>query len=182
MTILKKYNKVLILGYGRHGKDTVADILSAHGYKCTSSSFYAAKKFVFNSLKDICGYKTVEECFDDRHTKRELWYQLIKAYNLANPSRLASEMVTEDGYDVYVGLRDDVELQACKDVDLFDIIVWVDAIERLGFTEDISSCKVSADMCDVAITNNGTLEDLHVKVLRLFDLLLLTSGGDCGIV
>lgn len=165
-----KYPKVMVLGYGRHGKDTVGDILGDFGYNITSSSFFAANKFIFNSLKDVCGYKTVQECFDDRHNKRVLWYELIKAYNKHEPSRLAHEML-KDGFDVYVGLRDDVELQDVKDKGLYDLIVWVDATERLGgLIESEDSCKVTADMCDVVIENNGTLDDLRQKVIEIFEL------------
>ena len=164
-----KYPKVMILGYGRHGKDTVGEILGDFGYNITSSSFYAANKFIYTSLKDVCGYSSVQECFDDRHNKRTLWYELIKAYNKETPSRLAHEML-KDGFDVYVGLRDDVELQDVKDKGLYDLIVWVDATERLGFTESSDSCKVTAEMCDVVITNNGTLGELRNKVIELFEL------------
>lgn len=158
---------LLIIGLGRHGKDTLAELLSEYyGYKFTSSSMFAAKKFIFDELKDKYKYSTFEDCYNDRHNHREEWYNLIKNYNLEDPSRLAREMI-EEGYNIYVGMRDDIELETCRKEGLFDIIVWVDATVRLGITEDLSSCKVTSEMADCVIYNNRTFEDFKYSV-KLF--------------
>lgn len=159
-----KTKKWLLIGLGRHGKDTAAEYLrDKHNYIFTSSSMYAAEKFVYNSLKDVLGYGSFEQCYEDRHNWRELWYQLIKAYNSKQGSRIASEMIA-DGYDMYVGMRDDGELTQCKKECLFDIIVWIDAEERLGVTESKESCKVTKEDAHVIIYNNTTLEDLYSQL------------------
>jgi len=163
-----KSKKWLIIGLGRHGKDTAAEYLrDKHGYNFTS--MYAAQKFIYNSLKDVLDYQSFDECYEDRHNWRELWYQLIKAYNHEQGSRIASEMIT-DGYDMYVGMRDDRELADCKDKGLFDVIVWVDAEERLGVTESKRSCKVTKDDAQVIIYNNDSLEELYSQL----DILVKT--------
>lgn len=163
--------KWLILGYGRHGKDFAAEYLrDAHGCQFTSSSMFAAQKVIYNSLKPILGYESFEECYEDRHNWRELWYQLIKAYNFKDKSKLAREML-ECGYNAYVGMRDDKELEQCKKDCLFDIIVWIDAEERLGTTESIESCKVSKEDAHVIIDNNGTPEDLYHQLDMLVEIV-----------
>lgn len=160
--------KILILGLGRHGKDTAAEYFrDRYGMKFTSSSMFAAEKFLYNSLKEVLNYETFEECYSDRHNHRELWYHLIKAYNLEDRSRLAREML-EQGYDIYVGMRDDEELAATKEEGLFDLIIWVDAEERLGVTEDVGSCKVSKKDVDLVVYNNGDLKSLRRSLDNIF--------------
>ena len=45
--------KLLIIGHGRHGKDTVSEILhDNYGYSFESSSQFCSKLFIFNDLKD----------------------------------------------------------------------------------------------------------------------------------
>ena len=60
--------KLLIIGHGRHGKDTVSEIL-CNDFKLSfiSSSMFACKKFIYDELKDKYEYKSFEECYDDRH-------------------------------------------------------------------------------------------------------------------
>ena len=59
--------KLCIIGYARSGKDTAAEVLEGYfGVKHTSSSMAAAKIFIFEKLKDKYGYKSFEECFEDR--------------------------------------------------------------------------------------------------------------------
>ena len=60
--------KLLIIGNGRHGKDTMAEILQRdHGIKFKASSMAASEIFINDALKEKYGYATAEECFNDRH-------------------------------------------------------------------------------------------------------------------
>lgn len=155
--------KILILGHGRHGKDTVAEILrDNHGMSFESSSSFSSRQFIFDSLKNVLGYKAEDECFNDRHNYRNLWFELISAYNSSNPSRLATEML--DVCDIYVGMRNIVELECCIDHKLFDLILWVDASERVDYKEPLSSMNITKDMADIIIDNNGSLDDLKVTI------------------
>ena len=47
-----KKAKLLVIGHGRHGKDTVSEIL-CQDFKLSfiSSSMFACKKFIYNDLK-----------------------------------------------------------------------------------------------------------------------------------
>jgi len=74
--------KLLIIGYGANGKDTVAEYWQKEfGLTFSSSSLTACKIFLFDYLKDKYNYKTYEECFNDRHNHRQEWFDLIKDYN-----------------------------------------------------------------------------------------------------
>lgn len=156
--------KLLVIGHKRHGKDTFAEVLrDSVGLTFMSSSQAAADIFIYDKLKDKYGYKTPEECFEDRMNRRPEWYQLICDYNKDDRTRLAKEILSKT--DCYVGMRDRDEIKACIDNGLFDLIVWVDASERLP-EEDASSFNIDKSCADIIINNNGTQEQFVERVIR----------------
>lgn len=159
--------KLLILGYKRSGKDTMAEYLRDNfGMKFTSSSMAACEIFLFDALAPKYGYKTIEECFNDRHHHRPEWYQLIRDYNKDDRARLARAILEKTG--CYVGMRDREELAGSKA--LFDLVVWVDANKRVG-VENSDSCNLTKEDADIIIDNNGTQEEFFVKLQKLGHLL-----------
>ena len=157
--------KLLIIGHGRHGKDTVAEILhDMYGLKFISSSMYASKRVVFPALQGLYGYKDSEECFSDRHNHRAEWFDLITAYNTPDKARLATCVM--DTNDIYVGMRNEDELKASRH--LFDFIIWVDASARHSI-EHSDSCAVTHCDADIVLDNNGTLDDLTESVIHMYN-------------
>lgn len=158
--------KILILGHKRHGKDTMAEILRDNfDFSFKSSSLAAAEIFLFDMLNGPIwnmDYKSIEECFEDRVNHRPLWYHLISAYNSVDKMRLAKEILKND--DCYVGMRNRSELEAAKG--LFDLIIWVDASERLPL-EESSSMTGTIDQADIIVTNNGSLAEFEAKVIQI---------------
>lgn len=158
------FMKICILGHGRHGKDTLAELLSEYyGVTYKSSSEMANELFIFESLKEKYGYATIEQCFDDRHNHRKEWYDLICEYNKNDRSRLAKEIIRT--YDCYVGMRDLDEFNGSKD--LFDLVIWVDASERHAVEN--GSFGIDINMADLVIHNNMDLDSFKKKVRRIFD-------------
>lgn len=156
--------KLLIIGNARHGKDSLAEILrSKYGMAFESSSQSAADIFLYDLLKDKYGYKTSEECFEDRINHRQEWYEAICEYNKDDKARLAKGIVERTG--CYVGMRDREEIRECIKQGLFDLIVWVDASDRLP-EELTTSFNIDKSCADVIIENNGTYEEFYEKVLR----------------
>lgn len=154
--------KMLIIGYARHGKDTVAEMIQKHfGLSFNSSSMVACKDIVFPTLSKKYGYATEAECFNDRVNHRQEWFDMICEYNNADPTRLAKLVMKHA--DIYVGMRSKCELEACVQDKVFDLIVWVDASERHP-PESSQSCTVSKDMADIIIYNNGTVEQLEKTI------------------
>jgi hypothetical protein len=50
-------HKLLVIGHGRHGKDTVCEFLrDDYGYSFESSSQFCSKLFIYDNLKDKYGY------------------------------------------------------------------------------------------------------------------------------
>lgn len=157
--------KLLILGSARHGKDTCAEILRDNfGLSFESSSMAACKIFIFDELRDKYGYVFPEECFNDRINHRKEWFDLICQYNQDDKSRLAKEILKRS--NCYVGMRDKQEIEACKKGKLFDLIIWIDASERLP-TENFDSLTIDKSYADIIITNNSTYEEFSEKVMNL---------------
>lgn len=155
--------KLLIIGYGRHGKDTLAEIFRDNfELSFSSSSFAACEIVVFPALREKYGYTTSQECYDDRSNHRQEWYELISDYNKDEPSSLCQDILQTT--DCYVGMRSKRELDGSKH--LFDLIIFVDAGERHPI-EGIESCTIVPDDADIIITNNGNLEQFKEKVIRL---------------
>lgn len=162
-------SKILIIGHGRHGKDSLAEYWrDRFGMTFRSSSMAAAEIFIYQKLKDSLGYSTLEECYEDRHNYRDLWYEMICEYNKTNPSRLAEQILLVA--DCYVGMRDSREIKCCLIKGLFDIVVWVDASERVPL-ESASSFQITKDLADVIIENNGSLAEFQTRAERFGKLI-----------
>ena len=160
--------KLMLVGHGRHGKDTVADYIYAFtGMTTQASSWAAAEIFLYEKLKDEFGYTSINECWEDRISSDEMrarWFDEIKAYNTPHLTRLMRGIYSR--YDIYTGIRNSDELIAGQQEDVISLTIWVDAIERKP-PEPKSSMTVTKEMADIVIDNNGTEFELKKKVLRL---------------
>lgn len=167
---MKKNNfKICIIGHKRHAKDSLAEILNKNfGLTHKSSSQAAADIFIYDRLKVKYGYNTPEECFEDRMNHRSEWYQLICEYNKDDKSRLAKDILKLT--DCYVGMRDKREIEECINRGLFDLIIWIDASERLEL-ESPDSFNIDKSCADIIIDNNGTYKEFEKKVIRLGKVL-----------
>lgn len=154
--------KLLVIGHGRHGKDTVCEILrDRYDYSFESSSRFCSKLFIFNDLKDKYGYSDEEECYEDRHNHRAEWYNAICDYNIPDPARLGREIF--QAHDIYCGLRNKKEFHAMKNTGVFDYAIWVDRSDFLP-PESKDSMSLEQWMADFTIDNNGSLEDLKFNI------------------
>lgn len=153
--------KLMILGHGRHGKDTVAEIIQREmGLKFCSSSWFVAEKIMFPAMRLQYKYADVTDCFNDRVNHREEWYQLIKRYNSPDKTRLTREIFSD--YDIYVGMRDNVEFLSSREIP--DAIIWVDASKRLSLEQ---SMHITYDPnCMHLIDNNSDEERLYNNVVK----------------
>lgn len=178
-----KRPKVLVLGYARHGKDTVAEILrDEYGLRFTSSSLFCAAEVVLPYLRqhhpEIANAYDVnckdcegqaQACFEDRANHRALWYKAIHSFNQPDASALSKAIFKE--HDVYCGLRSRAEFNAANNAGIFDVSVWVDRSEHQP-PEDRESCTVGPWMAQFEVDNNGSLDDLRFNVKQLFDNLM----------
>lgn len=161
--------KLLVIGHGRHGKDTVCEILrDEYGYTFESSSKFCSKLFIYDNLKDKYGYANEEECYADRHNHRAEWYNAICDYNVPDAATLGREMF--DAYDIYCGLRNKREFFAMQNTGVFDYCIWVDRSKYL-MPESKDSMSLEQWMADFTIDNNGTLDDLWFNIKQLMSYI-----------
>lgn len=161
--------KILVLGYGRHGKDTVCDVLKdRYNLDFQSSSEFCARLFIYDELKHKYGYTSYQECYTDRHNHRAEWFDMIHNYCKDDLARLGRNIFKE--HDIYCGLRNKDEMTAMKAEGVYDYSIWVDRSQHLP-PEDSSSMNITKDMADFVIDNNGTLEELQHNTCRLMDYI-----------
>lgn len=162
---------LILVGHGRHGKDTVAEMLrDQYGLQFTASSSFCAEKVMIPAFQHPHAtpkkdYPSVQACFDDRHNHRAFWFDSIAAYNTPDKAKLAKEIFAA-GNDLYVGVRDFQELFAIKLNFPEAIVIWVDASKRLE-REDTSSMNIGPWMADIYLDNNGDLATLAANVALL---------------
>lgn len=163
--------KLLIIGHGRHGKDTVAQMISDK-MKLTfaSSSDFVGRRAIWPTWGRE-RYSSFEKMFEARITpeNRVVWGNLISAYNTPDKSRTASEMLKE-GNDMYIGMRRIAEWEACMGKELFDHVIWVDASKRLP-PEAFASNELTAKQANLYIDNNGPEANLEVVISNLQEKL-----------
>lgn len=171
---VNKFPKLLIVAPMRWGKDTFAEILRDElGLNFKSSSQSASDIFLYDELKNKYGYKTSEDCFEDRVNHREEWYNLICDYNKDDKARLAKGIL--ELAECYVGMRDKEEIEECMKQGLFDLIIWIDASKRLP-PEPANSFNINISCADIIVDNNGTVEQFKARVMRLGKILSQWQG------
>lgn len=162
----------MIIGYGRHGKDTVCDIIcKQYDYTFQSSSMFCAELFIYEALKEKYNYSSIEECYADRHNHRSEWYNLISDYNREDPTLLGRNLYSK--YDIYCGLRNAAEFHGLHNCGAFDYSIWVDRSDHLP-PESKDSISVQPWMADYIIDNNGSLELLYRNTISLMNRLTST--------
>ena len=143
----------------------MAQILhDTYGVRFVPTSQCIASTVIFPQLQSVYDYATPLDCYNDRHNHRSEWFDLIDQFNKHDKTRLAKSILQV--CDCYVGMRNAAEVDACRRARLFDIVVWVDARERVAL-EAPSSCTVSASQADYVIHNNGSLLELEQDVQKL---------------
>lgn len=159
--------KIFVIGHGRHGKDTVGEIIQEIcGLTFESSSMFCAEHVVAPWLEKLgITYDSLDECYEDRVNHRMEWYNAIRDFNKNDESKLAAAIF--DKYDMYVGIRSRIEFLAARN--LSDLSIWVEAATRVPQVDP--TCKILATDCDIIIDNNGTEEELREKMVRLLKLI-----------
>lgn len=176
---VKRKPRLLIIGHGRHGKDTVAEMIrDKMGLKFTSSSMFVAEEMIWNAWGQF-NYSSFEEMYDDRANFRKTWADLISAYNTPDKTKTAATMLSR-GFDLYVGMRKFDELSACVEAKLFDHIIWVDACNRLP-KEGKDSMDLQQTHADLILDNNGSVEALPNQVSAL-QMYLHEKGYDVNYI
>lgn len=160
--------KLMVIGYAQHGKDTVCSLLKQmYGYTFESSSYFCAERAVKPWLEARgITYNSIEEMYADRGNHRAAWHDAIAAYNTPDPARLGKELYSK--YDIYCGIRSEIEFLELQAQGIFDVAFWVSASDRVP-PEPESSNKLHEYHADYTIHNNGSQELLKLAVREAHD-------------
>lgn len=170
--------RMMVVGHGRHGKDTAAEILrDDFGATFVSSSWFMAERVIYPYFcaKYPGKYSSAQECYDDRANERPTWFNLIAESNAADLTTLGRAIFAE--YDLYVGNRNAREFHALRNAGVFDVAIWIDACERLEYREPRTSLTIEPWMCDFVVDNNGSLADLRRNIASLMQTLGVLADG-----
>jgi len=156
--------KILVLGHGQHGKDTVSNMISyTYGLKLGGSSELGFKA-IKPRLQKLFPNESDEQLFENRRIHRNTWKRLIKEYNTPDPTRLTRDILRV--YDGYVGIRDLDEYKATEH--LYDIKIWVD---RSLHKPNDPSMEIEYDPNEMLLlNNNGPLAHLKDALLEILIL------------
>jgi hypothetical protein len=164
--------RMMVVGHGRHGKDTAAEVLrDVYGATFVSSSWFMAERVVYPYFcrHYPIKYGSVQECYDDRANERPIWFDLIAESNAADLTTLGRAIFKE--YDLYVGNRNAREFHALRNAGVFDVSIWIDACERLEYREPRTSLTIEPWMTDFVVDNNGSQADLGRNIASLMHTL-----------
>lgn len=160
--------KLVVTGLAGHGKDTVCEILrDIHGFTFESSSRILLNEVIFPVLQAKYDYNNADECYNDRTSHRQDWFELLKEYNKDDKSKLGKLIFSN--YDIYCGLRNIEELEAMKASNMFSYVIWVDASARLGITESSNSITITKNNADYILPNNLNLNMLELEINWMID-------------
>lgn len=161
---MKPLPKLAIRGPGRCGKDTAARWLATHTplrLGRTTSEIIAPHVAARLGL-------TVEEAFARRHENRPLWFEVGNELRSPDPTYLVRECMKEG--EIVVGLRNSDEVKAARAEGLIDLFVWVEREVPADPTQTFGP-----DLCDIVISNNGTLDEFHGRLRALARFASLLS-------
>jgi len=174
--------KILILGHAGHGKDTFAEMLrEASGNILTScSSSWFMTEYVLGKFEKCAAqpnfspYKTKEECYNDRYNHRSFWFECIADYNKEHGMAHLGKELTRC-YNIYTGMRNPHEYVACIKENVFDVIFYVDASDRVPL-EDKSSNQMNFSHEMFAVDNQSNLENLKQQAENIIEGLFKTTN------
>jgi hypothetical protein len=158
--------RLAVCGPGESGKNVTSVFLRDNlnlNYVYSTSEYVA--DVVYEKISNKNQYASARECWEDRRSHRVEWADIIKEYNQPDGIGLYREMLAS--HDILDGIRRGAELAACQDIGLVDLSIW---IQRDGYEDE--SLDYGPDACDIAILNNGTIQNLHTKLGRLFKIIL----------
>lgn len=162
--------KIIIIGQPRHGKTELGGITA----RILNASFGNTSDTIYESLA-AKGETTVEAL--RKIPKEDIRERLINEGDrlcLDNPAFLSLKQL--ETHRIVCGVRKPPELYGIKQVYPDAVVVWVERPAAQWFPDNTSLTREAADY---VVVNDGSLEDLEVKmrgVLVLMDLKLHHPG------
>lgn len=152
-------NRLLIVGWGRAGKDECARFMNDHlGLPYGGSTSWAAMPLMAALMKTH-----PQLAWEHRHENRQFWKDACDRFRENDPLLLIRRALDSTPHArVITGIRDRVEITAAREAQIFRHIVWV---ERPGVPPDPTVTFDARDATDF-IRNDGDLRRFHRNITR----------------
>lgn len=178
--------KICVIGHAGCGKDTVCELLrDMWGLRFVSATDMMIERIIYPCLgpiysnqesdKPASQHLVINDLRKNKDDWRTLWFELTRFYNRHDPARHIRNVMEVS--DICCGVRDRKELDAAKEDGMFDLVVWVDASDRVE-DEPTSSITVSAGDADFVLNNNGTEVALVDEVINMMEIVRLPLSFD----
>ena len=154
-----------ICGHGRAGKDLAAAWIGSNYNLLYTGS-------ISKIISPLVAYSTgrsVEEAFNDRHNDRMYWFEYCNEVRRQDPTLLVK--FTLSANDMAVGVRGDIELEACRSSGILDASIWIDN-DRVDIDPTL---EYAIDDCDIAIRNCGSKVSFFKRLRSLAGMLNLPA-------
>lgn len=147
----KRDMKIAIIGHGRCGKDTVAELLAKQtGLRFDGSISWCIKERV----AEVLGVSSCS-AWENRHKNRDQWRKIIDGFRAGDPGCVIQDILCHA--DIIAGIRARAEFEATKH--LFKHVIWVDRDVPNDPTLELT--HLDATSC---IHNTLSLPDLDQEV------------------
>lgn len=151
---MNSIKKLLIVGWGRSGKDAAGEYLGRIStLRYAGSTSWAAKEDVADAL----GVHP-QVAWETRHENREKWKQICDHLRREDQTRLIRRALGTG--EIVTGVRDLEELRAARHEQIFDRIIWVN---RPGTRPDMTVTFSNWD-CDEVIDNDWDILRFHRRL------------------
>lgn len=148
--------KILVLGYTGSGKSTAADIIA----DIIGSSPPVNTSDIL--IYDFCTSNKlyIDAVINNKNQYRNDLFNFGVEKQKIDPRYPVPDALKKS--DVITGVRTPESLQSVRN--LFDHIIWID---RLSVPRG-STDKLSPSDCTLVINNDGTIEELKIKLTKIF--------------
>ena len=194
---IQRRPKFIVIGHGRHGKDTVGEMLADdYGLSFKSSSMFCAEKVIWPLLSDADVVFDFARQMENRDVDADTIDRVVTKALTLDGAYGSAEQAYEDRsnhrelwfqaiamyctpadrlgkelleqHDVYCGIRSKRELSGVVNSGVVDAVIWVDRSDHLP-NEDPSSISVEPWMATHTLDNNGSLQDLEYNLKALME-------------
>lgn len=148
--------KILILGNSQAGKTTSASILGEY----LGCSYADTSEFIIRDFADHIGISP-DEIKSSKDAYRKRLFKFGRERQAIDP--LWPQEIQLKHCCILTGLRNKNEIEAARDHNLYDLIIW---IERPGYGPNDTDTLTYYD-ADIIVHNDGTIDRLKDKLIEL---------------
>lgn len=163
LRVERKLPTIALVGMGRAGKDTAAEIIAYSEYTDIPAP-KSASLIVLPLIAHMVGLPDYH-VYDNRHANRAFWIAACHAIREGDVTRIVRYCLSQ--CPLVIGIRGKEEFRQVVETNMVDLTVWI-GNKRVSVDPTV---EFSRDDCDIVIDNNGTLEEFTKRVEKFAKLV-----------